>query len=530
MEDENRNDRKTDEAKQSDANSSAKEVSGRSHLLRQTLTAIGPIMSTISVGATFGYSAVLLPQLKPDSAAAAGGFGRDLNASSVFWLENKLNDYDRDHRITTSSLDDESWIAASAALLMAPGCWLSGILMERLGRRVSQILVSPAYLIAWATVGFAPNFTALIVGRLLSGLCVGLQGPLGPVYVAETSEPRMRGILLAGISLAIAVGILISHVLGTWFSWRVAAHLCAGFPVLSLLACVFAPESPSWLVKKKRISDATNAWLYLRGKNAAAEFRALEYRSSETPENSTTGGAVWNSRTFLAPLAILNVFFFVQQFSGVNAVAFYCVQLIADVSEPADNRNAHYATLVLDVVRVVASFFACWLTRRCGRRGLALVSGAGTASSLFVLGGGLLFGLGTPWLPGSMLVVFVFLVSVGLVPLPWLLCGEIFPVAARGLGSGLSSGFAFVCFFIVVKTGPAMTATLSNPGTFLLYGSLTAAGTVFLYFFLPETKDKTLQDIEDHFLRNRNAPAAAVVATSNTIHTVGDDSMKESHP
>ncbi|XP_046743427.1 facilitated trehalose transporter Tret1-2 homolog [Diprion similis] len=528
MEDENRNNRTTEATTQPDA-SSGKEDSGRSQLLRQILTAIGPIMSTISVGATFGYSAVLLPQLKPDSAATAERFGPASNVSSVFWPENELNDYDRDHRITTSGLEEESWIAASAALLMGPGCWLSGILMERLGRRLTQILVSPAYVIAWLTIGFAPNFTALIVGRLLSGLCVGLQGPLGPVYVAETSEPRMRGILLAGISLAIAVGILISHVLGTWFSWRVAAHLCAGFPVLSFLACLFAPESPAWLVKKKRISDATNAWLYLRGKNAVAELRALEHRSSESLASSTRGG-VWKSRTFLAPLAILNVFFFVQQFSGVNAVAFYCVQLIANVSGPADNRNAHYATLVLDVVRLIASLFACWLTRRCGRRVLALVSGAGTACSLFVLGGGLLFGLGMPWLPGSMLIVFVCLVSIGLVPLPWLLCGEIFPVAARGLGSGLSSGFAFVCFFVVVKTGPEMIATLGNPGTFLLYGSLTAAGTVFFYFFLPETKDKTLEDIEDHFLRKKNAATAAVVATANTTRTVYDDSMKRSDP
>lgn len=471
------------------------EVSRKLQLLRQTLTSLGPIMATIAMGATFGYSAILLPQIK------------SLNLNESFSVEGEDDFLDVKYgMVRVNNLEEESWVAASATLLMAPGCWMSGILMERLGRRKSQLLIGPTYLSAWVMVGFAPNLGILIAGRVLSGLCSGLQGPLGPVYVSETSEPRLRGLLLSGISLAIAVGILISHVLGTWLSWRVAAHILSTFPILCLFFCLLAPESPVWLIRKNRLTEAEKAWKYLRGNNADEEFNSLikstdNFLKEEKSNDSSSSG--WKSRAFLKPLAILNVFFFVAQFSGVNAVAFYCIEIAGQVSGPD---NAHYATLILDFARVAASILACWLTRSLPRRYLALISGVGTSLSLLGLSGGLVFDLGTPWLPGIFFLTYISAVSIGIVPIPWFLCGEIFPVATRGLGSGLSSGFAFLCFFIVVKTGPAMLNGIGTPATFLFYGIIATLGTVFIYFFLPETKDKTLQEIEKHFAHTKSIP------------------------
>ncbi|XP_012254381.2 facilitated trehalose transporter Tret1-like [Athalia rosae] len=480
-------------------------------ILRQILTAIGPIMATIAVGGTFGYSAVLLPQLKSESnSTTASGAVDDekFNASAIaaaamkIWTKN-LDGNNDTNLLNVKTVGEESWIAASATLLMAPGCWLSGILMERFGRKKSQLAIGPLFLSAWITVGFSNNIFMLITGRLLSGLCIGLQGPLGPVYVAETSEPRLRGLLLAGISLAIAVGILISHVLGTWLDWRVAAHLLGLFPIISMLTCFFSPESPAWLLRNNRDNEARSTWIYLRGNDADREFVSLGIDNpSDAPRESI--GSIWKSRSFWKPLVVLNVFFLTAQFSGVNTITFYCVQLIARVSGPGGEDIAHRVTLILDIVRVIASVLACWLTRRYPRRLLAVMSGAGAALSLLFLSLGLFVEFGRQWLPAILLFSYTSAVSIGLVPLPWLLCGEIFPARARGLGSGLSSGFAFLCFFIVVKTGPEMIKVLGAEGTFLIYGIITAAGTVFLIFFLPETKDKTLKEIEENFERKFN--------------------------
>ncbi|XP_015600567.1 facilitated trehalose transporter Tret1 isoform X2 [Cephus cinctus] len=459
--------------------------------LRQSLTALGPIMGTIAAGMTSGYSAVLLPQLKPDD-----GNGTSFSNGS----------FDGVQDIVVESTEQESWIAAAAALTMAPGCWISGILMERFGRKVSHLITSPIFLAGWVTVGLASDMTWLIVGRLLCGLCVGLHGPLGPVYVAETSHPHLRGILLAGISLAIAIGVLISHMLGTWLHWRVAAFVCGVFPVLCFIFCIFSKESPTWLLGKNKPRQAETAWIYLRGEHAVAEFESLKNKKIYGPSvdqkvkanDESNWWKVITSATFLKPLIILNVFFLTTQFSGVNAVAFYCVKMLKDVAGP---ENAYSATLVLDFIRVVFSVVACWLTRNYGRRILALVSGLGSSFALLALSVCLFWDIGKPYLPVALLILYTCVVSVGLVPLPWLLCGELFSASVRGLGSGLSSGFAFMCFFVVVKTVPAMFEELLAQGTFSVYGIIALLGTIFLYFYLPETKDKTLQEIEEAFTR-----------------------------
>ncbi|XP_046736194.1 facilitated trehalose transporter Tret1-2 homolog [Diprion similis] len=468
------------------------------YLLRQTMTALGPILSTVAAGMTSGYSAVLLPQLTLNNST-------DYNATSK-----SLTDYLNMKQLTVVGTEQVSWIAASAALSMAPGCWISGALMEKFGRRTSLLLLSPVFFIGWLIVAFAPSLFWLMVGRVVIGFCTGTMGPLSPVFIAETSEPRLRGILLSGISLAIAVGILISHIFGTWLHWRLSAILCGIFPLFSSLLCLVAPESPTWLVKKGEYLKARKAWQYLRGDNCEHEFEALTYGGANKlnlnasmeskPLQNHTSTRSWRnvvvSRSFLMPLFILNIFFFTAQFSGINAVAFYSVNMLAEVS---GRENAYTATLVLDSIRVAFGAIACWLTKNYRRRSMTIFSGLGSALSLLLLSASLFVDIGKPWLPICFLFAYTCTSSIGLVPLPWLLCGELFGASVRGLGSGISSGFAFMCFFVVVKTAPSMMDILGPSWTFCVYGIIALSGTIFLIVFLPETKDKTLREIEDRF-------------------------------
>ncbi|XP_046434920.1 facilitated trehalose transporter Tret1-2 homolog [Neodiprion fabricii] len=480
------------------------------YLLRQTMTALGPILSTMAAGMTSGYSAVLLPQLTLNNST-------DYNATSK-----SPTDYLNMKQLTVEGTEEVSWIAASAALSMAPGCWISGAMMEKFGRRTSLLLFSPVFFIGWLIVGLAPSLVWLLVGRVVIGFCTGIMGPLSPVFIAETSEPRLRGILLSGISLAIAVGILVSHIFGTWLHWRLSAIMCGVFPIFSLLLCLVAPESPTWLVKRGEHVKARKTWQYLRGDNYEHEFEALTYGSANNPEVNEAANGLdasmeskplqdhaptrgWKndviSRSFLMPLFILNVFFFTSQFSGINAVAFYSVNMLAEVSGP---ENAYTATLVLDSIRLAFGAIACWLTKNYPRRSMTIISGLGSALSLLLLSGSLFTDLGKPWLPICCLFAYTCTSSIGLVPLPWLLCGELFGASVRGLGSGISSGFAFMCFFVVVKNAPSMMDILGPSWTFCFYGIIALSGTIFLIAFLPETKDKTLQEIEDRFAKPFN--------------------------
>ncbi|XP_065334091.1 facilitated trehalose transporter Tret1-like isoform X2 [Cloeon dipterum] len=444
------------------------------YALRQALAASGPVVATISSGMTSGFSAVLLPQLK-----AA----------------------DSELPITE---DDMSWIASMAALPMALGCLAGGFGMERLGRKRTNLLLCIPFIAGWLLLATAQNVALLLVARFLTGLAVGILGPVGLIYIGETSAPQYRGVLLAAVSLAVSTGILLSHLLGALLHWRLAAALCTLAPLIALILVLVCPESPAWLASHGRPTEAQDSFRWLRGADpeAAAELQTLMHKQQQRPGEDCGSKGRLTRASFVKPFILMNIFFVIQQFSGVNAVAFYTVDIFQQTLG-SGGVDKYVAMGVLDIARLVMSLVTCVLLRRLGRRPLALVSAAGTGGCLLILASLLRFGSSADlrWTPVGLLVGYMCFVSIGLVPLPWVMTGEVFPAAVRGIGSGATSCLGFLVFFAVVKSGPAMFATLGSDGTFAIYGLVAAFGGVYLYFFCPETKNKTLQEIEDAFER-----------------------------
>ncbi|XP_047540579.1 facilitated trehalose transporter Tret1-2 homolog [Vanessa atalanta] len=455
----------------------SKTVARFSPAWNQTLASTAAILMTFTAGLTSGYSAILLPQLKE-------------SGSSIPCDESTA-----------------SWIAAMAALPMAPGCLICGWLMEKFGRRNAHYMVCAPFLLGWILIACANNLALILLGRFFTGMCVGLIGPLGPVFISETCSPQLRGIFLAAISLAIAVGILVSHLIGTWVHWQWTAIICCIFPILSVILLSVIPESPTWLISKGQIEDGVKAFSWLRGygDEARSELKAIiDKRKAADLEPTPTLREKINSLKspeLMKPLFIMIVFFVTCQFSGVNAVAFYSIEII----EKAVGKGIdHYvAMLAIDSLRTVMSVVACVTCKKYGRRPLCLISGLFTAISMVGLSMFLYWTDGKPtnltWIPLSCLMGYICAISIGLVPLPWMMCGEVFPTRVRGLGSGISSATTFVSFFIVVKTAPGMMTDLGEVFTFLFYGIIALIGTGILYFILPETKGKSLQEIEDRF-------------------------------
>ncbi|XP_053661947.1 facilitated trehalose transporter Tret1-like [Anopheles marshallii] len=471
-----------------------------SPLARQVLAASGPIISSAAAGMTNGFSAILLPQLQQPGS--------------------KLS-------ITE---DQASWIASMAPLPMALGCILGGLLMERCGRKSAHLLLNISFAVGWCVLSMAGSYPQILAGRFITGLSCGLVGPPASVYIAETSDPRYRGILLAGVTFAVSGGILLAHLFGTFFRWQTAALLCSLFMIVAYLLMLVSPESPAWLLARGARAEAETSFRWLRGFDPASrqEFDAMvartEKRESNDKSMETRPGASnvkrspYRRREFLMPLATLLVFFATMQFSGVNIVAFYSIALMK-TTIGSDNLNEYLAMLIVDLVRVVTSLVACILLRSVGRRPLAMASGVGTTVSLIGLSIFLYFQTSIPlyrnysWLSLVFLISYIVFVGIGLFPLPWCMTGEIFPVATRGLGSGLTSSFNFVCFFAVIKTGPTLFATVGINGTFLVYGVISLLGTLLLYVILPETKNRTLQEIEEQFRRGRRKAKDAEAPT-----------------
>ncbi|XP_008551488.1 facilitated trehalose transporter Tret1-like [Microplitis demolitor] len=487
-------------------NSDSKIKENFKYYLRQCLVSLIPIISTIATGMTMGYSAILLPQLQSiNGSSGAVGFNGSLTRNSV--------------SLTITSTNEESWIAASSILAMAPGCWVSSILMDKFGRKMTFILINPIFTLGWTIVGVTTKLMPLIFGRLLCGFGAGLLSATSPVYIAEISDPHLRGILLASLSCAVTFGILVTHILGTWLHWQLTAHLCSIISILCFALSYFMPESPNWLLQNGNHQSAFEVWYFLRGNTSSEEFesncRSRNDNNNNNNNNNTNNNSnnargnsisAWYdkylTRLFFSPLVIVCVFAFTSQFSGINVVAFYCVTLLTEVSGP---ENAYLATLVLDVARVACSIVACWMISMYPRRLLTSISGFGTAMTLFALSACLLADYGKPWLPIVLLFIYTCTVTIGLVPLPWLLCGELFTdTTTRAFGSALSSSFAFFCFFVAVKTGPIVMDVLLSQDTFAIYGLIALLGTVILYVWLPETKDKTLEDIKSVFVKKTN--------------------------
>ncbi|XP_021198326.3 facilitated trehalose transporter Tret1 [Helicoverpa armigera] len=456
----------------------SKTVARFSPLWKQTLASSAPILLTFVAGLTSGYSAILLPQLK----ATPGPIPSDE--------------------------DTTSWIAAMAALPMAPGCLVSGWMMEKFGRKTSQYITCVPLLLGWIFIATSSNLGLMLIGRFFTGLCAGLAGPLVPVYIGETTEPRYRGFFLAAVSLAIAVGILVAHIIGTFCTWQTTAIICSVFPVLTAALLTFVPESPTWLISQGRIEDGIRSFYWLRGygEEAKLELKGLvdsKKALDSAPKLSLKEKLIsLKSPELIKPLVIMILFFCTCQFSGVNAVAFYSIEIV----EKAVGKGIdHYlAMLIIDSLRVVMSVVACVICKQYGRRPLCFISGIWTSMSMVGLS---MFLFWKPenmsWLPLMFLMFYICAISIGLVPLPWIMCGEVFPTKVRGLGSGISSATTFFAFFTVVKTAPGLMSSIGEVFTFLCYGIIALLGTTLMYFILPETKGKSLQEIEERF-RNGN--------------------------
>ncbi|XP_063379813.1 facilitated trehalose transporter Tret1-like [Cydia fagiglandana] len=467
---------------------------------RQALAALGTVMLNCGVGATAGFSAVLIPQLK---------HGR-----------NRL-----DHKLNTEM---ESWVAAAASFALIFGNLISGYLMERYGRRSSQIMLSIPYMAGWAIIAFADNIYLVLLGRFITGFCQGWLGPLGSVFVGEVSSPLNRSVFLAGLSLAIAFGVFMSHLFGTLMHWKYAAILCGLFPLMGCILTYCVKESPTWLASKNRIDDCIESFQWYRGtspemKNELDKIIFEQSQRDQSKSKLKTLLANIRKPEFWKPLCIMIVFFILTQLTGVNVICAYTTEMMKElIGNHANRSTSSAAMLSIDILRCVSLVVACFLLRKLGRRPMALFSGASTCLTLIALSGYLYLVNNrvirhiSPFVSLSLIAIYIIVSNFGVVPLPWNMVGELFATETRGLGSGFSVMTTSVAYFGTIKTAPAMFESIGHHGTYLFYGLSTMLGTIFLFFCLPETRGKTLIEIEEHF-RNSKQTKTKPVPDDGTV-------------
>ncbi|KAF7995767.1 hypothetical protein HCN44_006874 [Aphidius gifuensis] len=236
----------------------------------------------------------------------------------------------------------------------------------------------------------------------------------------------------------------------------------------------------------------------------------------------------------LKPFCVLFFYFLIYQWSGTNALTFYAVQIF---NKSGVTINSYLITVVLGVVRLLSTIMACVLCRKCGRRPLTMISSIGCGISMIGFSGYLWYYQywklnniepSFTWMPVLFIFSYTIACTIGFLVIPWVMIGEVYPVQVRGIMGGLTTFSAHSFVFSVVKSFPFLIDTITMHGTFLMFGCISLFGTIYFYTFLPETKNKTLQEIEDYFSgRNSSLKTGSLKFRKTIIHDDDDKQNQE---
>lgn len=297
------------------------------------------------------------------------------------------------------------------------------------------------------------------------------------------------------------MGILLVYTLGSQLHWRLVAWLSTVLPILGTIALFFTPESPTWLARKGLLEKATSALTWLRGEELLAKRELDEILRRLKEEKTLEKSKEPIGSPILKSLIIINAFNFLQILSGTFLVVFYAVDIISEIGAHFDNMTAAIMTAV---VRLGVTVIFCVLLFVMRRRSMVLLSGLGSGVSALALGFYLLFQTDktrtsvNTWITAGCIFLYIAF-NTGFMILPGIMVGELLPAKIRGSVSGYVFAAFNIILFGVTKVFPYLQITLKTYGLFIMFGTASFIASLLMYLMLPETKNLTLGQIEDHF-------------------------------
>lgn len=395
-----------------------------------------------------------------------------------------------------------SWVGSSAGLGAAAMCVVIGTLINMFGRKLTMLMLVVPFVIGWALVTWAQSVAMLMVGRVLLGISGGAFCVTAPTYTAEIAQKEIRGTLGSYFQLMLTVGILFVYVLGSGVSLFVLNIICLVIPIVFGATFVFMPETPLYLVSKGRDDEAVKALKWLRGSgyDYSGELSELQAEHREKEASQTSIVSALMRKASVKALGISLGMMFFQQASGINAVIFYTGDIFTDAKtgiEPS------VATIIVGVMQVIATFVSTLVVDKLGRRILLLASVIVMSICTILLGVYFVMQTNDPtsveslgWLPIVALSVFIIMFSLGFGPIPWMMVGELFAPDVKGVAASMAGAFNWILAFIVTKTFVNIQSAIGKGETFFLFSGLSVIGILFVFFAVPETKGKSLSEIQ----------------------------------
>lgn len=405
----------------------------------------------------------------------------------------------------------EGLVTSSLLFGAAIGAVFGGRLADQFGRR--KMILNLALLFLLATIGtaVAPSAAVMVVFRFFLGLAVGAAAVMVPAFLAEMSPAERRGRMVTQNELMIVTGQLLAYVfnaiLGTTIGeeaanvWRWMLVLASLPAVVLWFGMLIVPESPRWLASKGKIGEALRTLQTIREENRAkAELNEIQNALSQ--ESDIKHATIkdfskpWVRRILLLGIGIAVV----QQATGVNSIMYYGTKILQESGFSTD--TALFANIANGMISVVATFFGIWLLGKIGRRPMLITGLIGTTSALTLIGVFSNVLAGSPALPFvvlSMTVTFLAFMQGLVAPVTWLLISEIFPQRLRGLGMGITVFCLWMTNFIIGFFFPILMSAIGLSTTFFLFAVVGIGSITFVAKFLPETKGKSLEELESYF-------------------------------
>lgn len=398
------------------------------------------------------------------------------------------------------------WANSCALLGCLLGAALSGFSSDRFGRKPLLLISACLFAVSSVATGLASTFSMFIGWRIAGGIAIGIASNISPIYIAEISPARWRGRLVALNQLTIVIGILAAQIVNwliadkvpagatgelirnSWngqYGWRWMFAAVAVPSAIFFFSALFVPESPRWLLKKGRREPAARILARI---GSTEEFEMTS--ADDAPRARFSDLA---HKPLLRALIIGIALAVLQQWSGINVIFNYAEEIYRGAGYGVN--DILFNIVITGSVNLAFTLVALGFVDRIGRRPLMLLGCAGIGLSHFLLG--LAYRAGVTGLPVLVLTLCTIgCYAMSLAPVTWVLISEIFPNRIRGLAVSVSVSALWIASFFLTYTFPLINEHFGAAGTFWLYAAICIAGFVFIQRSVPETRGKTLEQIE----------------------------------
>ena len=402
------------------------------------------------------------------------------------------------------------WAVSSLGWGAMAGNLCAGVLNDRYGRRTVLLLTAVLFFGSSLLAAGAHSYPAFIIARILGGLAVGAAILTAPMYIAEIAAPERRGLLVASNQLMIVIGIsasffsndlILASGAGSW-RWMLGVEAIPALIFLALLTTV--PESPRWLLARGRRRDAVEVMRAVRGSEAVAELESIQ--PAPPARRAGPWSALFGRRMRYVMIFAAGLAFF-QQITGINAVLYYLPTIFAQAG--GGLQSAFRQAAIVGAVNFAMTIVAMRWIDSLGRKPLLVAGTSGMALALLAIGWAFRAGpagavaAAHPTTVLIAIVVFVASFAISLGPVTWVMMAEIFPNEQRALALSVVGFWNSLVSASVTLVFPWETSHWGASGTFLGYGLFAVAALVFIALLGPETRGKTLEEIERAFLGKR---------------------------